>query len=123
MSRPRITLICYETPGLHLGPGLPGDADCVTFTPVYAGPGVAPKFGLAVIEPDDFLYDAKLAWISTFGCPPIEIVGEDADELPAGSIADPDGVCPECDTPFIDARARDRHQAATHCHRKHEVSE
>ena len=120
MSRPRITLLCRETPGLHLGPGLPGDPDVIDFIPQYAGPGIAPRFGLAVIEAGDSdpLYDAKLSWLHSFGCPPIEIVDDEADELPDGSIADPDATCPECGAAFADRYARDTHQRATRCFHK-----
>ena len=118
MSRQRITLLCRETPGLKLGPGLPGDPDCVTFVPQYAGPGVAPRFGLAVIEAADPLYDQKLAWTHTFGCPPIEIVDDEADELPSGTLADAAATCPECGGAFADRYARDTHQRATRCFHK-----
>ena len=123
MSRPRITLLCRETPGLKLGPGLPGEEDVVEFVPQYAGPGIAPRFGLAVIEADDPYYSQKLAWTHSFGCPPIEIVDEDADTLPAGSIADPDATCPGCGSAFADRRSVDRHLIQTHCHPTHEVSD
>ena len=124
MSRPpRITLICYETPGLHLGPGLPGDPDCIDFIPVYAGPGVTSRYGLATIEADDPLHSQKMAWTHSFGCPSLEIVDPEADELPAGTIADPDATCPGCGGAFADRRAVDRHLLQTHCHPKNEVSD
>lgn len=108
-----VTLVCRDTPGLKLGPGLPGSKNVIEFEPVYAGPGKLPEYGVARLDTDDPSYEMKMTWTHSFGCPPIEVV--DPDEEQAIDASTPGACLCPCGMPWVDAGARDRHQAATHC--------
>ena len=94
-----VTLMCTDTPGLHLGPGVPGSADVIDFHDGYAElDDTAPDFG------------RKMSWVCTFGCPPIRIL--DADEVPAN---DPSAVkCPVCNGAFASERQLNGHILGAH---------
>jgi hypothetical protein len=97
-----ITLFCEESNGLTLGPGDKGSPRVIQFANHYAD-----------LDTDDPLFDEKMSWVNTRGCPHIEVM--DTDEA---KVTDPDAFpCPICDKAFTTKKARDMHQIAAHRNR------
>lgn len=93
------TLFCKGTPGLKLGPGLPGSDRVIMFVNGYAD-----------VDESDPFFDEKMSWLNGPGCPHIEIM--EADEA---KTTDPDAfLCPVCDKAFVTKKARDMHQLGAH---------
>ena len=94
-----VTLFCQETPGLHLGPGLPGSANVIDF-----------HDGYAELDPDDPDFGKKMSWVNSFGCPHVRVL--DVDEVPS---TDPNAVkCPVCGTAFGSERKLNGHILGAH---------
>jgi len=94
-----VTLFCSDTPGLHLGPGLPGSNDVIDF----AG-------GYAELDTDDPDFGRKMSWVNSFGSPYIRIL--DTGEVPAltpGSV-----VCPVCAAVMGSDKALNGHILGAH---------
>jgi hypothetical protein len=94
-----VTLLCQETPGLHLGPGVPGSKNVIDFINGYA-----------TIDENDPLFGEKMSWVNSFGCPAIRLLDEG--EVPAG---DPSAVpCPVCGKTFASDRQVNGHILGAH---------
>jgi len=94
-----VTLLCLETPGLHLGPGVPGSKAVIDFVNGYA-----------TIDEGDPLFAEKVSWVGSFGCPTIRVLDEG--EVPAG---DPSAEgCPVCGKTFASKRQVDGHILGAH---------
>ena len=101
----KITLYCHETPGLKLGPGVPPDPNVIVFVDGYAE-----------LDEDDPLYEQKMAWTHTFGCPPIRVLEEDE-----ARSDDPAAVhCPACGGAFATDRKLNGHILGAHRGKKQE---
>jgi hypothetical protein len=94
-----VTLFCADTPGLHLGPGLPGSNDVIDF----AG-------GYAELDTDDPDFARKISWVNSFGSPYIRILdtGEVPDTTP-GSV-----TCPVCGANFGTDKSLNGHILGAH---------
>lgn len=80
-----LVLYCEETPNLKLGPGRPGDPDCIVFHDGYAD------------VPSEQVAQA-MKWALAPGSPNIIIIDTSAGEVPANA---PDAVvCPRCGKGF-----------------------
>ena len=94
-----VTLYCPETPGLHLGPGAPGSLNVIDF-----------HDGYAEVDENDPLFEIKMGWTHTFGCPPIRVL--EMDEVPT---TDPNAVkCPACGDAFATDRKLNGHIMGAH---------
>lgn len=97
-----VHLYCPDTPGLHLGPGIPSSPRVINFLNGYAD-----------LDEDDPLFAEKMSWINGPGCPHIRIL--DVDEVPSN---DPSAVpCPACGLTFATERKLNGHILGAHRNR------
>jgi hypothetical protein len=92
-------LYCKDEPGLHLGPGKPGSVNVIDF-----------KEGYAEVADDDPLYEEKMSWINTSGCPFIRVL--EVDEVPVTDANAP--KCPACGLAFATDRKLNGHILGAH---------
>ena len=92
-------LYCKKTPGLHLGPGLPGSPNVINF-----------RGGYAEIADDDPLHDEKVSWAKKAASYGICVL--DVDEV---FVTDPNASkCLACGLAFATERKLNGHILGAH---------